>query len=231
MGMMKTDLEQLLCSAAPEVPDPGDVRRLNRRDIHRFLVQRHRRRRCATYGSVIGVAMLLLMVVFVGDLGSDSFEITSVRDAGNDLQQLGIGKILRLGERRQAVPQVEGWTENEAREFSLQDYNDEGRLERIEGWESDQGSVWSMVFSAEVGGVEHQRSRTPRGMEPKSTREFLDFIVNDLPAVKEALNTIPGSAGRDQAIIIEGVPRVFRTWTFSYPGQGMVTYYQWLADR
>ncbi len=228
---MATDFEQLLCSAVPEVPDPGDVRRLNRRDLQRALVRQGRRRRCASHGSMIGVAMLLLMVVFVGDLGSDGFDVTSSREVGDGTQQLGIDRILRLGHRGQAAPQVEGWTENETREFALQNYNDEGKLLRIEGWESDKGSVWSMVFSANIGGRETQRSREPKGMEPKFSREFLDFIVNDLPSVKEALEEIPGSVGRDEVITIEGVPRVFRTWTFSYPGQGTVIYHRWSADR
>ncbi len=228
---MTSDFEQLLRTAAPGVPDPGDVRRMNRRDIQRALVPLSRRRRLGAQVMVACTALVLVGMVFVGDLGSDNFDITSVNATGENAARLGIPQIYRVGLRGQVVPRMEGWTENDAREFANQDYNDEGELLRIEGWESDKGSIWSMVFSAAVDGEEIMRSRQPKGMAPQISREFRDFLVNDLPAVKSDLQRVPGPSSREQVVAIEGVPRVFRTWTFAYPGQGTVTYYQWDVNR
>ncbi len=228
---MTNDFNKLMKSSAPGIPDPGDVRRLNRRFLKKSLVVRERCRRFGSFVVTGCLALTFLAVGGVNDIGSDNFDVTSSRDVGEFLEQKGISKILRLGERGQPIAVLDGWTEDQARELAIQDYNDEGELVEITGWRTATVETWTMGFASEVGGDSIIRGRDPQGVPKKLTREFLDFLIQNASQIMEKPEEMDGAVTRLEDIEIEGVTHTFSVWTFEFPGLGQVNYYRWESDR
>lgn len=228
---MTTDFEMLLRAAAPEVPDTGDVRRLNRRELRKVMKTRGRRRRLEWSAATACVALLLVSMTFVGDLGSDNFDVTGEEAAIRAGGQMGVQKILRLGQRGQAVPLLDGWTQADARELANQAYNDEGQLLNVVGWRTPEADYWVMGYSSQVGGETRIRTREPRGMPARVDREFVDFMASRGAVIGRNPEGVLGPPRGTEVITIEGVPRTFQVWEFEDPGQGPVRYYRWDADR
>ncbi len=227
---MTSGFDKLIGSSVPRVPDPGDVRRLNRRFLKQDLVKRGRLRQYRSACLIGSLAMVLILVGSVGDLGSDTFDVTSTEDFNGKMQQLGVSKILRLGERGQPVPQFDGRTEDQTRELATQAYNDEGQLIIIKGWRTATAESWTSGFTSEIGGESTIRSRGTRGMPKRLNREFITFLIQNDSIITNNPQQLLGTVSHLEDIQMEGAARTFRVWTFNSPGLGQVSYYLWEAD-
>ena len=217
---MSREFEDLIRDAAPETPDPGDVRRLNRALLRQAMARDAGRRP----GFLAIAAVAAVLMVFFGpitELGSDHFTPGDKQV----MENMGL-EYYRTGLRSQSIVIHEGMTEEQALEFSIMCFMDEGIFEGIDGMFMEDGYMWSMLFEVEIGGDRGQRGRSPEGLPWRPTREMNRFALEFQDLDVGRLEKIPAPNPRPFRAKIEGVEYSINSWRLVFPEYGPVEFYR-----
>jgi hypothetical protein len=219
---MTRDFDTLIRDAAPAVPDPGEVRRLNRallkQRMGRDVVRKARRRRVSVLAT--GVALLFLGAGNVGELGSDHFDLGK----GRVLENVG-GTYYQTGVRGQGVFRLDGQTEEEALEIAIQSYLEEGRFVGITGVFMENAYSWYLKFEVKAGDDVVITGRSPEGLPLQMSRELYEFTMAHWDDLLSRIGKIPAPNPRRIGMTIEGQTYQFDYWRLVYPDFGPVEYY------
>lgn len=233
---MKDDLDRLIREAAPEVPDPGEVRRLNRRTLEAIMARdraraAHRRRMRLAAATIV---LILVSAGPVAELGGDNFDLTP-REILNEtarkfFEEAGV-TTYDMGLRGQTVMRYEDQTEAEALGFAIQNMMDEGEFVQITGLFSETGYHWAAQFRSRQGEQTSIHGRDPHGVSSKISKELCEFTMAHFDDLVERLGRIPAPNPRTIDIVLEDQTRQFSYWRLVYPDYGPIEYYVSVENR
>lgn len=224
---MTREFDRLITDAAPESRDCDADRRTTRTLLHdRMRKIEQRRRRWNWSGALVAgsLALFLLIVGPITELGSDSFDILFESEVHGDGATDGTAyRELKIGFGRGKVSTSTVLSDEDARELEIQAVIDEGIVTGITGLEIDGVVDWQLgvdhILDGKVAtrylGLREDIRKLPvfRGFMKKHLLEVFSAILSETPN---------GTFTRELA----GHRFQVDYWKLEYPEYGTVTWYE-----
>ena len=216
---MSDQFEKLIRDSAPEIPDPGEYRRLNRVALRERLHEMEKPKR--SHSLVVATACLALMVLFSGqlsNLGSDGWDLIQGEYPGVDGEP-----VKRFADPNNSFSLVGAENLREAQDIQQAFVARDAEPVRVTCLAYAGLAYWNVYGLAEIDGQIQESSMDLTGILPKENLpRMAEFYENHFSELMKLSKTqAPDSTAR---LVIFGVEFELESWTATFPEFGEVTF-------